>query len=414
MRIKLFYILGLACLSMLSSGAYAQGDIAVPSCIKKDSNRIKDPAGLLHGFYDKLYALKDSGHVVRVLHIGDSHLQAGFFSGEVMAELQKTFGNAGRGLIVPLKLAKTNEPRDYSITSDIGWDFSRCVGKYNKYPLGVGGISLVPESREIDLNIETLSQTACNSFNRIELFHAPMSPRLHISGGMQALRVDSLYPFMTCYELAEPVCSLRLRGLVTGAIDSCLFYGASLENGEKGVLYHVVGNNGAMYENYASIPDFTPQAAALHPDIVIISLGTNEAFGSRADAMVIRRNIDMLVSSLQKDMPEIPVLLTTPAECQKRIRGRRRKGGRRTYFAVNRQISDVRDIILNYAGDKGLPVWDWYMVSGGTGSSSKWVRSGLMARDRIHCTAEGYRIQGNLLYQSLMDDYHGYIQHRSE
>lgn len=79
MRIKLFYILGLACLSMLSSGAYAQGDIAVLSCIKKDSNRIKDPAGLLHGFYDKLYALKDSGHVVRVLHIGDSHLQAGFF-----------------------------------------------------------------------------------------------------------------------------------------------------------------------------------------------------------------------------------------------------------------------------------------------------------------------------------------------
>ena len=85
-------------------------------------------------------------------------------------------------------MAKTNEPRDYSITSDIDWDFSRCVGKYNKYPLGVGGISLVPESREIDLNIETLSQTACNSFNRIELFHAPMSPRLHISDGMQALR----------------------------------------------------------------------------------------------------------------------------------------------------------------------------------------------------------------------------------
>lgn len=48
-----------------------------------------------------------------------------------MAELQKTFGNAGRGLIVPLKLAKTNEPRDYSIISDIDWDFPDVLGKYN-------------------------------------------------------------------------------------------------------------------------------------------------------------------------------------------------------------------------------------------------------------------------------------------
>ena len=67
--------------------------------------------------------------VVAMVHIGDSHVQAGFLTEAVRLPLQRRFGDAGRGLVVPLKLAKTNEPRDYSVVADGSWNFSRCVGR---------------------------------------------------------------------------------------------------------------------------------------------------------------------------------------------------------------------------------------------------------------------------------------------
>src|SRR5690606_41645543 len=53
-----------------------------------DSNRIEQNPGL-YRFYEKLDLLQ-KGEVkqVRVVHIGDSHLQADFFSGEVRRLLQ--------------------------------------------------------------------------------------------------------------------------------------------------------------------------------------------------------------------------------------------------------------------------------------------------------------------------------------
>lgn len=39
--------------------------------------------------------------VVRVLHIGDSHIQAEFVTNELRRLLQQQYGNAGRGLVSP-------------------------------------------------------------------------------------------------------------------------------------------------------------------------------------------------------------------------------------------------------------------------------------------------------------------------
>ena len=62
---------------------------------------------------------------MRIVHIGDSHIQADMATGYTRRILQQEFGDAGRGLIVPLKLASTNEPLDYAITSTSQFDVSR-------------------------------------------------------------------------------------------------------------------------------------------------------------------------------------------------------------------------------------------------------------------------------------------------
>ena len=65
---------------------------------------------------DSLKAGKDT--VLTIVHLGDSHIQAGKYSGKVMRLLQDEFGNAGRGWIAPFKLSRTNEPDDYFINGN--------------------------------------------------------------------------------------------------------------------------------------------------------------------------------------------------------------------------------------------------------------------------------------------------------
>src|ERR1700722_15048738 len=78
------------------------------------NNTITNSEGL-DSFYKKLSVLKKTNKgVVRIVHIGDSHIQADILSGTVRNKLQQYFGNAGRGLIFPYQLAKSNAPADIS------------------------------------------------------------------------------------------------------------------------------------------------------------------------------------------------------------------------------------------------------------------------------------------------------------
>lgn len=80
--------------------------------------------------------------------------------------LQREFGNAGRGLIVPLKLAGTNEPPDYAITSPNSWNRSNCITRAATEEPGMSGMSIVTYDRHIELDIKTKEP-----FDRIWAFH---------------------------------------------------------------------------------------------------------------------------------------------------------------------------------------------------------------------------------------------------
>src|SRR5450631_1614697 len=77
--------------------------------LKTELNRIENDSTSLASFYKKLsMQKKNHNHKISIVHIGDSHLQADFFSGEVRKLLQQQYGNAGRGLMFPFKQANTN------------------------------------------------------------------------------------------------------------------------------------------------------------------------------------------------------------------------------------------------------------------------------------------------------------------
>ena len=61
----------------------------------------------------------------------------------------------------------------------------------------------------------------------------------------------------------------------------------------------------------------------------------------------------------------------------------------------------AREAIIEYAKTHQCAVWDLYGIMGGTGSMSVWVKQKLAAKDYVHFSGAGYKLQGNLLFNAL-------------
>lgn len=378
---------------------------AIPSYINRRANHLT-LNGADWSALRKLAAHSDTGRI-DIVHIGDSHLQADVATGVARRLLQQRYGDAGRGLVTPLKMASTNEPRDYSLRPiDSQWCASKLMRRPWETVMGFTGVSATPVDTVGTLHVATLSRTgAPQSFDRVRLLHSAQ-PELLFPDSLR-LRVTAIDTMSTLVTLPREVSTLDIPLALSP--DEAL-YGLSLERSRRGgLLYHVIGNNGATYTSYNHIPSFASGVASLHPDLIIVSLGANEAF-SRLTADEMYSSIAVMVERLREANPGAALLLTTPMECQKStvttVKSRRRRSRRRTVrkvrtYAPNPRVGAMREVILRYGAEHGIPTYDFYTVAGGAGASNLWAKDGMMAVDRIHNSVKGYTLQGRLMTEAI-------------
>ena len=324
---------------------------------------------------------------VAMLHIGDSHVQPDIFPGEVRQRLQYVFGNAGRGLMVPLEMAGTNAPTAYKLQSTTSRSArSRLLMRTWRTAMGFTGISVRFARPEASLFVHT--RTEGHEFNRITLLHSRGAGFDTLAIGTDTIAGRATSPWSTEFAIGPVTDSVTFDAIPVHGD----FWGVVASNSRAGVIYHTIGNNGATYSMYHKIDSFAAQTALLHPRLIIISLGTNEAFGSYA---YMASQIDRLVTELRQANPRAHFLLTTPMESQRR--------GKRGY-AVNTAVNTVRNIILEYGREHHIAVWDLYAVAGGEGASRKWLSVQLMnTGDHLHFFQSGYELQGSLLADALLE-----------
>lgn len=369
--------------------------------INLEANNIKLNGRSWAPLIEKFSNIKQGG-TVNIVQIGDSHVQADGNTGRTRKLLQQQYGNAGRGLMIPYRLAGTNQPLDYKITSSSPFTSAKLLKMPWPTQMGFTGISLFAETSK-----SLFAISAPSSFSILNIYgEGKFTAESVKSGGKNLQFVATTQSWGIQIKLAEDISSadLCLNG------NSFNIFGFDVRKQDTpGVIYHAIGNNGATYSTYSLIGNTGRDLAALTPDLVIISLGTNEAFGRTSDASFYG-NIDILVNDIRKHNPNAEILLTTPSECQRsaystkavRRRGRRRTTRVRTY-QINANVARMRNVILKYAADKQLAVYDFYEVAGGQGASSKWLQNKLLSSDRIHRTWAGYYLEGELLYHALTD-----------
>ena len=180
--------------------------------------------------------------------------------------------------------------------------------------------------------------------------------------------------------------------------------GGLLQRTFGALSYTDMGINGAFCTTFTR-PDRVADIAALHPDLVILSFGTNESHNRRYNSILHYRQMEELVCMLRKSLPDVPMLMTTPPGSYDSFRQRRR---RRTY-KINPRTAVAAQTIRRFADANGLAVWDMYETFGGVRRAClNWQEARLMRPDHVHYLPEGYALQGEMFYRALLKAYNDY------
>ena len=183
------------------------------------------------------------------------------------------------------------------------------------------------------------------------------------------------------------------------------------ETGLSGVVFSAIGRNGATCATFTHA-DNMKEVARLHPDLIIISFGTNESHGRNYLAAEHHSQIGALTAMLQQYCPTSVLLFTTPPGSfisQRRTRNRRRKRNR--YIKISNPHTVLASAtITEFASGIKMPVWDLYSIAGGKEEACRnWKKLRFYRRDGVHFTEDGYTLQGRLLADAILKSYTEYI-----
>lgn len=340
----------------------------------------------------KLYKIKHFSKENAVfVHIGDSHIQADIMTSVIRTELQNYFGNAGRGLVFPYQVAKTNAPNDIISNSKSSWKSNRLAKTDTLITCGISAFGIESQniSPEFNLELRPINDVK-DTFDKVRFF---------MGGNISETLLEYNSEFENkCYTYAPKYAEFNLKAATSGfklsfpLSDSIKFFGASLEKGNtSGIIYHSIGANGAKYSDYNKKSLFWKQLKELHADCYIISLGTNEAQDPNLKAENFLDEVNIMVNKLRLISPNACIILTTPPV---------------SYFKKsrpNQSLEVITDALIQFSNENNVVCWDLFNVSKGSEGAKIWKSSQLLrSGDLVHFSREGYVLQGNLFVNAFV------------
>ncbi len=326
---------------------------------------------------------------VRIIHIGDSHLQAGFLGEKIRYQLNhqlfKRDSLVSPGAIFPYQLAGSNNPYFLETSIRGSWNFTKNTDKDTSNNLGLMGISATTDSiAHIKFKLNPRYSPNRYSFDQVEIWHSP-DTNIKLKDSIISKETQKQ---KTIFNLYKPADSVELSFYPQQ--HPITLYGLMLNKRNADFNYHVIGLNGATAGSYLKYPLLKYDLKELAPDLVIISLGTNEAYTEELDTSLIKHHYSILLDSLVQLTPQPWIIVVTPGD---------------HYFNraySNENVRIVRDLILRVANTYQVSIWDYYAVMGGPKSMENWHKAGLSAEDKIHYKKAGYEIQADLFIDALL------------
>jgi hypothetical protein len=421
------------------------------------SNEIYN-AKVLESFFEKIKKNESQNNQkINIVHIGDSHIQGDLMTNEIRKDLQRKFGNAGRGLVFPYQLAKTNGSYNERFRCNRVWESYRNIYPQRNYPVGLSGFGLWRDSGGfvLELNIKDPAY----KFNSIKIITPGNEEMFDLATSSQTKFIETTERKVITHKIKKgeaisviadkynvsiaeikranqlksnniragrilkiPTNETQAKNIKTSEFVSlnlesdsyCHYYnsekaldkiylipgkkaskfelnGIVLEKDSPGLIYSGIGVNGAKYSDYNKYPLFFEQLKALHPDLLVFSLGTNESYEKLESGNYIK-HLREFINNIKAQGINVPIIVMTPPPSLLRKR-------------PNTYIHDYTKQIIEIAQTDGFAVWDLYDEFGGMEGIRNLKATGLIGPDWVHYSKKGYEKQGNLFSEAFLKAY---------
>ena len=226
--------------------------------------------------------------------------------------------------------------------------------------------------------------------NIVSILYAPSeNAPLPLLNGTKPATIDTTRGVAT-FQFSDPPSNLALTLKRNSTTDSPFrLLGFVFDNEASPLMYHAAGLNGADVNAFLRNTALPLELEILDPKVIIVSLGTNDAYNRNFDPLQFASNLRTLVQQLRSSCPEAFIILTTPNDHLLRNK------------EVNPRVDAASEVIRNVAMEQEVGLWDFNRIMGGSGSIHSWNNYGLTAKDCLHLSPQGYRLQGKLLGVAL-------------
>ena len=375
------------------------------------SDRFPNPLPL---FFQKIDNLKTSQKLLRVLHYGDSQIEADRITSYIRFRLQQQFGGSGCGLfpVVPLYGGVPSLSQSYAdnwkrytgfTTRDNTAGHKRfgALFSFSRYQ----GDSPAGKKSEAWLSFKpsSIGYPSSKIFRQISIFAA-------VSGDSMELAVK-VNDTIIHKELLPPNEKLkRLRwelGNTPKNIDMRVSGKGILEvfslsaDGSWGIAVDNIpmrGSSGLEFSKNDTV-FLKEMYRMMNIGMLILQFGGNIVPEMSEDYAYYERFFKRELSLIKRLLPDVPVIVIGPADMSTKINGK---------FVTYQSLPKVRDAIQNAAFEHGYAFWDMYEAMGGENSMPGWVNADppLASPDFVHFNHRGARQIAEMFYNALIYEYH--------
>jgi lysophospholipase L1-like esterase len=355
----------------------------------------------MHRFFAALDNAKKKK--VRIMHYGDSQIEADRITSFLRNELQKKFGGYGVGLFPIIQVA-----HKMSVNTAYSENWKRYPGfgrkdstvTHMKYGalMAFCRYAPMPQSNTINDSIKheawlkikkpRASYGRTKTYSQLKVFlsnsHAPINYNILADGEtVKSGVINPNTPFQTLqanFSTTPEEITITFNGS-----DSPDIYGVSLEGGSGIVMDNIPlrGSSGTIFtkQNGTTLGNMY---AALSPSLILMEFGGNTIPYIKTDkaASDYGRWFKSQINFMKRQNPNAAIIVIGPGDMSVK---------EKTEYVTYPYLENVRDAMKDAAISSGCVFWDMYEVMGGKNSMPKWVKSepSLASSDYIHFSPKG-------------------------
>lgn len=360
-----------------------------PSGVRYDLNRLENvsPRTLA-----RLGAKWRSNAPIVVAHFGDSHVQPGWQIAPIRNALQGIQGDGGRGMVFPYSMAKTYSQEDYKSTVTGNWKTANSIHQPPKIGVGVSGFVGRTNDSNATMRFDFKDSVILGDTHALLYYKADGDYRISVDNGItsQTLVATATQGHVAQLPFWLPntgnKITIRLEKINGSEFE---MHGLNLvKNG--GLTYHNLGVGGAAFKALLQQKHFVDTFASLGADLVVLDWGTNDILYTNQIPQDFEKTLRDTIAHIRAVSPDVAIVLQGTQEAR--------------YKGKNTTVAEpLSHLMRQIAIDEGVMFYDWYAISGGSGSMGRFFEAGYASKDRIHLNGRGYRLEGGLFSQALTE-----------